>query len=192
MLKTNLEEYKRQWYLKNKERLLRKAEEYRIKNADRIRQYRSNITPEKARLYRANSKSNIQKYMKKYRADNKSKLSAQSWKWAKNKITSCPKYKLAVRIRQRLGKAITSCAKKGSAVADLGCSIPELKSYLESKFQPGMSWDNWSRTGWHIDHIIPLSSFDLENREEFLKAVHYTNLQPLWAVDNLRKGAKVA
>jgi hypothetical protein len=70
----------------------------------------------------------------------------------------------------------------------LGCSIPELKTYLESKFQEGMSWENWGIYGWHIDHIIPLDAFNLTNREEFLKACHYTNLQPLWAEENLKKG----
>ena len=73
-------------------------------------------------------------------------------------------------------------------MSDLGCTIPELKQYLESKFQEGMTWENWGVHGWHIDHIIPLSSFDLTCREQFLKVCHYTNLQPLWAKDNLSKG----
>jgi len=66
-----------------------------------------------------------------------------------------------------------------------------MKLYLESKFQPGMNWDNWSYKGWHIDHVIPLSSFNLENGEKLLKAVNFINLQPLWAKDNMSKGDKI-
>ena len=73
-------------------------------------------------------------------------------------------------------------------VKDLGCSIEELKTHLESQFQPRMTWDNYGK--WHIDHIKPLSNFNLENKEEFKEACNYKNLQPLWAKDNLIKGAK--
>ena len=99
-------------------------------------------------------------------------------------------YKLKINLRNRLLIALKNNQKSGSAVSDLGCSVPELKQYLESKFQPGMTWDNWSHSGWHIDHIKPLSRFNLSNREELLKACHYSNLQPLWAKDNLAKKDK--
>ena len=68
----------------------------------------------------------------------------------------------------------------------IGCTPQQLKDYLESKFLEGMSWEN--RDEWHIDHIIPCASFDLTKVEEQQKCFHYTNLQPLWAVDNLKKG----
>lgn len=100
-------------------------------------------------------------------------------------------YKLANALRSRLNKAIKNSQKVGSAIKDLGCSIEELKKHLESKFKPGMSWDNWSKDGWHIDHVEPLASFDLSNAEQFKKACHYSNLQPLWAFENLRKGDKI-
>ena len=82
--------------------------------------------------------------------------------------------------------AIKKNQKSGSAVKDLGCTISELKNYLESKFSSGMTWENWG-TEWHIDHIVPLVSFSLENREQFLKACHYTNLQPLQINDHIEK-----
>jgi len=61
---------------------------------------------------------------------------------------------------------------------------------LETKFLEGMDWDNYGIYGWHIDHIKPCSLFNLENIEEQKKCFHYTNLQPLWAIDNLKKGNK--
>ena len=95
------------------------------------------------------------------------------------------------RLRSRLYNAINRNYKNGSAVKDLGCSIDEFKIYLESKFSPGMTWENWSKFGWHIDHIVPLINFDLAEREQFLKACHYTNLQPLWWNENLTKVKRV-
>lgn len=98
--------------------------------------------------------------------------------------------KIKHRLRSRLWQSLNGGYKSGSAVRDLGCSIEELKSHLESKFHEGMSWDNYGKDGWHIDHIKPLASYDLSDPEEFKRACHYSNLQPLWAEDNLRKGSK--
>jgi hypothetical protein len=96
-------------------------------------------------------------------------------------------FKLAANLRSRLYRNI-QVNRGGSAVRDLGCSIADLRKYIEEKFQPGMAWDNWSVTGWHLDHIKPLSSFNLSDPLEASAACHYTNLQPLWAADNIRKG----
>lgn len=93
---------------------------------------------------------------------------------------------LGVRLRRHVRQGY----KAGSAVRDLGCTIDEFRAYIEAQFLPGMTWDNWSLAGWHLDHKRPLSSFDLTDREEFLRACHYTNYQPLWAEDNLRKSNK--
>lgn len=98
-------------------------------------------------------------------------------------------FRLGLSLRHRLKRGLRRNEQKaGSAVRDLGCSVPFLKTYLESLFKPGMSWSNWAHKGWHIDHIVPLSAFDLTDREQFLRACHYTNLQPLWAAENLAKG----
>jgi hypothetical protein len=97
-------------------------------------------------------------------------------------------FRIASNLRSRTTAAIRYGRKNGSAVRDLGISIPEFKVYIESLFMFGMSWGNYGREGWHLDHIIPLTRFNLTDREQFLKAAHYSNYQPLWAKDNIVKG----
>lgn len=99
-------------------------------------------------------------------------------------------YRLAINLRSRLYLALKTNAKTGSAVRDLGCSIEELKAHLESCFYPrstneAMSWGNYGRGGWQIDHIEPL--FMLSNGKTVKELCHYSNLQPLWGEDNLQK-----
>lgn len=91
-------------------------------------------------------------------------------------------YKLKRRVRSRLGRIKFN--NSIHTVEYLGCSINELKKHLESKFQLGMTWENYG--DWHIDHIIPLDS--AVDEQEILKLCHHSNLQPLWAKDNLSKG----
>lgn len=71
----------------------------------------------------------------------------------------------------------------------IGCSLDELKIHIESQFTEGMTWANHGLFGWHIDHKIPLSSAG--NFDELVKLLHYSNIQPLWAIDNLKKAAKM-
>lgn len=102
--------------------------------------------------------------------------------------------RISVALRIRLYTALRRYENGGKqrAIKYLGCSLEELKQHLERQFTEGMNWDNWSFNGWHIDHIRPLNTFDLRNEEHLAIACHYSNLQPLWATDNLRKskGAK--
>ena len=95
-------------------------------------------------------------------------------------------FKLAELLRARLHNALSGKTKRCSAIANLGCTIPELKQHLEGKFKKGMTWNNHGK--WHIDHIKPLGKFDLADKKQVLMAVHYSNLQPLWAFDNISKG----
>jgi len=125
---------------------------------------------------------------RKYYRRHKARVIAANSRWQRTE--GAAGYRLSNRLRIRLWEAIRGRTKAGSAVRDLGCSIVELRARLESQFQPGMTWDNYGE--WHIDHIRPLSSFDLTDREQLLQAVHFSNLQPLWATDNLKKGTKVA
>jgi hypothetical protein len=104
-----------------------------------------------------------------------------------NKYHNDPLYKLKHQLRSRLRTALSREFRSGLAIEHLGCSIEQFRCHLESKFKPGMTWDNNTINGWHIDHIKPLSSFDLSDPEQIKKAVHYVNLQPLWAKDNWSK-----
>lgn len=72
----------------------------------------------------------------------------------------------------------------------LGCSVVEFRAHLESKFKPGMTWENYGRTGWHIDHIVSLSGFDLTKEANVKIALHFTNTQPLWGTENRSKGVR--
>lgn len=127
-------------------------------------------------------------YDKLYYLKNKEKRNIQKRIWQSNKLKTDLLFKLKYNLRARFTTALKGNYKIGSAVRDLGCSIEEFKQYIESKFQEGMTWENWGRYGWHIDHIIPISS--AKTPEETIKLCHYTNLQPLWAKDNLSKGDK--
>lgn len=101
-----------------------------------------------------------------------------------------PYEKLAATIRSRIYDYLKHGYKSAKSEELIGITWKELKVYLEKQFKPGMTWDNYGFYGWHVDHIIPLSSFDLTKAEEQKKAFHYTNLQPLWAKENMHKGAK--
>lgn len=96
--------------------------------------------------------------------------------------------RIAANLRRRINHIIKGQNKNGSAVKDLGCSLFQLQIHLEKQFSKGMTWENYGI--WHIDHIKPLSLFNLLDREEFLQACNYKNLQPLWGKDNLAKKAQ--
>ena len=98
-------------------------------------------------------------------------------------------FKIACSLRTRFWQAVKGKSKKGSAVKLLGCSIESFKEYFATKFKEGMTWENHGK--WHIDHIQPLASFNLEDEKQLMTACHYTNLQPLWAKENIQKGAKI-
>lgn len=102
-----------------------------------------------------------------------------------------PLYKASVLCRNRIREVLKnkSWTKINKFKDYIGCSQEELKLHIENLFQSGMTWENQGKFGWHIDHIIPLSSANTP--EELYKLCHYTNLQPLWAIDNLKKSDKI-
>jgi hypothetical protein len=122
------------------------------------------------------------------------KVAAQTLAWQRNNKQYIKEYKsepsrhLAANLRSRLSKALSRKQKTVSMSEYLGCSLDELRTYIESKFEPGMTWSNYSVNGWHVDHIKPLNKFDLTDPDQLNEACCYTNLQPMWAGDNRSKG----
>ncbi len=135
---------------------------------------------------------------------NKERTLAQNRKWAKRnakqdrevrtarakrRYQEDPQHRLRHNLRKRVTQALGRGQKAGSAVRDLGCTIEELMSHLEFQFSGEMTWKNYGSC-WEIDHVIPLASFDLTDREQFLRATNYTNLQPLTGEENKLKSDK--
>jgi hypothetical protein len=110
--------------------------------------------------------------------------------WSKNRLSSDPCFKLAKYSRARINRALRGTCKEYSLHILIGCTLEELRSYLESQFIAGMSWDNYGRGGWEVDHIRPCASFDLSDPEQQKQCFNYKNLQPLWGIDNWKKHAK--
>lgn len=183
----------RLYYQKNREKCLEKVRSYYKKNKESrcayTREYYKNNKQQAinaTKKWRARNKEGVRIYARKYTETHHKEAAA----YVKNKKEVDVNFKLSVTLRNRIYTALKEGARAGSAVSDLGCTIPELKLHLEKQFKPGMTWDNWGRKGWHIDHKKPLDSFDLSDRNQLLQACHYTNLQPLWAHDNFVKSNK--
>ena len=163
-----------QRYIEDRPRILAQVRKYRQENAGKIAVARH------------------EKYL-----ENKESVLKKTREWHRNNpekrkvIADRYRVKVEPHLRGILRARLREAIKRGSPVRDLGCSIPVLKKYLESKFKEGMSWENWGTKGWHIDHIKPLAKFNLSDRKQFLQACHYTNLQPLWWYENLAKGSRV-
>ena len=159
-----------------KQRCLQYRQKHRSLLASKQRKYYANH----AEQQRQSAKVRKQKYGAKQRR-----------KWyisSRENIKKDPKRRAVESLRSRLYNAIIKQSYKSFTTEKfLGASTEKVTKYLESKFLPGMSWNNYGKKGWHIDHIIPCVAFDLTNLEEQLKCFHYTNLQPLWWSDNLKK-----
>jgi hypothetical protein len=204
---------RREKYANNPDYFKKKVLEYHHKNKQKISEYRKkfrqeNLTYIKARAaknYKKNSEIIKTKRKEYYYANadkvkalnndylrrNKAHLRAKQRENHARKRQEDIHYAIMKKLRTRVHGAIK---KKGvrcyRTMEVTGCTMAELIRHLESQFNNGMNWTNHGLKGWHIDHIIPLCKFDLTDPEQQKKAFHYTNLQPLWWIDNLKKGGR--
>jgi hypothetical protein len=171
----------KKYYQENKEKRLEYLKGWRSRNIDKISQLSKN--------WRANNKERASLISKEWRAKNADKVREDKRLYLKNRTASDPIFAMKRRLSRRLHLAISSNGyKKTSKMRDMiGCDWADLIKHIESKFTDGMSWEN--RNLWHVDHIIPLSS--AKSFEELAGLNHYSNLQPLWAIDNIKKGDKI-
>lgn len=186
--------YNKQYRQDHKVELTAQKTQYRQDNKDEIaawnKQYRQDHKPEIAayqKQYQQDNKVALAIYKKQYRQDHKPEEAARARKRYSNDID----YRLKVVAENGIKRSIKGVRQYKHSRDLLGCTIPEVREYLERQFQPGMTWSNWSKNGWHIDHIIPLASFDFTDYEQQKQAWHYTNLRPLWSEENMRKHNKV-
>jgi hypothetical protein len=186
-------------YFENRERNIVNMRNYKKNNSKKLQEYYLQ-NQENYKQYRKSKKDLIKVYMKEYYLNNleKRKKYLESTKQERNlkrnisekkRRNSDSLFKLKIYVRNRIGFYLkkNTFSKRNNTFKIVGCSPQELKIYLEQKFIYGMSWNNQGE--WHIDHIIPLSSAKTE--EELYKLCHFTNLQPLWATDNIQKGSKI-
>jgi len=139
--------------------------------------------------WKASNKDKISEYNKNYSKQNLEKINCKRSEANKVKRKTNPIFVIKARLRNRVWSMLRNKKKSATTEKMLGCSYEFFKTYIEQKFPENMGWHNMGE--WHIDHIKPLASFDLNNVKEQAIAFHYTNHQPLWAKDNIAKGAKI-
>jgi len=144
---------------------------------------------ERAKKYYRNHVQDQKEYDKIYCLKNKEIINKKRLQRCHNNINFRLRKNYSGRIRTVFNKL--NFKTTSSKVLFCGCTINELKIYLEHYFTNGITWDNYGQFGWHIDHIIPCAFFDLTDQTELKQCFHYTNLRPLWRDENLSKGDRL-
>lgn len=200
---TSQQQYKRKWYIENHERLLEKGRKRYLENRKKIlvAQRKYNVINRIPRLaqgkrYRFINRERLLFRRRELYLKNRERLAVQAREYQRKnrqriqeKYAKDPAYRLVRQIRNRIRSALKGVSKSASALELVGCSLRELRTYLELQFRQGMTWENYGPV-WHLDHIRPCASFDLLQPEQQRECFHFSNLQPLFAFDNISKGAR--
>ena len=184
-------EYTRAWYLKNKEYARRYAKEYNLKHKEQKREYNLKNREHRKKyykVYRLKNLENYKKYAKKSYLKHIEQRKEYRSRYEREKRKTDPNWKLRANLRIRIVEALKGSTKSKRTMELIGCTIDELWTHLESKFTNGMTRENHGI--WHVDHIKACAKFDLSDPVQQGQCFHYTNLQPLWALDNIKKGAR--
>ncbi len=192
--KKNTERYRKygtKYYKNNSEKLnndIKRKEyikNYRIKNKQELF--------EKNKVYSNKNKSKIKEYQRNYYLDNKDKIQKYGNDYIKDKYKTNLFFKINSIISKSINRGIKNI-KEGKSWKDiLPYTVNELMNHLESKFEKDMSWENYGKDGWHIDHVIPISLFKYNsyNHPAFKACWSLKNLQPMWCDENYSKGNRI-
>ncbi len=164
-------EYFKEYSLKNKEHRKKWHREYYLKNKERIKEYR------------LKNKERIKEWFLKNKQHTRD--------YERNKYKTDINYKLRMLCRSRIWAALKGNSKSASTMELIGCTIDELRSHLESLFEPWMTWENHGVGGWDIDHIRPCVSFDLTDPKQQRICCNWSNLQPMEHIENIKKRDKI-
>jgi hypothetical protein len=186
--KEYFKEYYKKYCIKNKEKIQIQHKKYHLLNKNKhnkqCKKWKK-THPNSWSLWYKNNKEHRKIYMKSYQLTHKKERAVYRKNQRKNNI----RVRILDSLRARFGLIFIKRNRSLSTMFLIGCEIDYLLYYLQNKFTDNMNWDNYGK--WHIDHIKPCCSFDLSKIEEQKKCFHYTNLQPLWAIDNIKKGSKI-
>ena len=161
--KLKIAQYKKQWATENAQQVFNQQKKYRENNAEKL----------------AIDKS-------QYAKNNRAKINAKASVYERHRRATDPLYRLIRNTRNMVLRYMFD-GKDKKTQEIVGCTFEELKLHIENQFIEGMTWENYGINGWHIDHIKPLAM--ASTKEEIIASNHYTNLQPMWQLDNLKKGA---
>ena len=182
-------EYHRQWKIR---KLSSMSVEQRLALTKKETASKARRKIEMSDEQRAARKKYQTEWMARHRAANRDMHRQKKRELVKRLRAESPEFVLESRLRGRLKKAVDRHdmrEAKPSTMRLVGCTRAQLKTFIESKFKPGMTWEN--KHLWHIDHILPVSSFNLLDPAQMQACFHFTNLQPLWAKENMQKGNRI-
>jgi hypothetical protein len=187
------------------------AKRYRAKNRDEINAKRRERNRQNPELVKERKRTDYQKhwekrrasgnawrkanrekalsYLREWQAANAEAFRAQKTAYYLSRKRSDPAFAVLTRLRRRINHFVSGHNKSATTAELIGCSYDAFAKHLETQFTDGMTWEN--RSEWHIDHIIPCAAFDLTDPEQQRRCFHYTNMRPLWAHENRRKGASM-
>lgn len=162
-----------------------KASQYAEKNREQIKV--------KSRIRWAENREKYRRNKREHYAKNRDEILKKQTVYVLDRLQRDPLFAMTNRLRCRVRMALkNSGVRKSARTMDLiGCTAEECRDHLEKQFLPGMTWQNNTHQGWNIDHIIPCAAFDLKDPDHQRMCFHYTNLRPMWASDNIRKGDKL-